>query len=529
MRAICLFASAVLFLMSPGLVKRAEAQCSTVDFDNLANGTVVTNQYSGVTISGRDPDGTAGVNPIIYSPSGGTTSGSRCLSAFGDGINEFSPEFLRLDFARDQTSVTFNLGVRVGCVASDTVSVRIYSLDGGNYNIRRIIPVPVNGTLSSPRVLVFVRAERTTGDPFRRIEIEAGNPCAERYELIDDLTYDIDITPPVAAIDTPSSCVCNGTSITGSAYDPDAGISGWQLHRRKRGEANWVLIRSSGTEIFNGELGPWTTSGGDGDYTLRLRVTNECGLETEAFTDVYMDRALNSLAVRSPVANAIIGGALCVDGTAWDHCGGDFSVEHRPAGAAAWAIFDSVNPPWVVNDPLASWNTRVGTSDGGYEVRVTAIDDCGNTATSPVIPITVDNTRPIAAITSPANCVAVNGIVEIRGIVNDPHLRDWALYYTGGDAHGWVPVPGAGGAANINGVLANWDTTDLRPCCYTLRLLARDQAIVDCGATQGNQAEFLVSVTVGEAAACPGDISGDGQIDIADLALLLAAFGQTCP
>ncbi|MBI5864696.1 MAG: hypothetical protein HZB38_09340 [Planctomycetes bacterium] len=508
---------------------RAAAQCRTIDFENLAVGTVVTTQYSGVTISGRNTNGTVGVSPIIYAPAGGTTSGTRCLSAFGDGINEFSPEFLRFQFARDQTSVTFNLGVRVGCLASDTVTVRIYSLDAGVYTLRRTMPIPVNGTLASPRVLVFVRAERTTGDVFRRIEVEGGNPCAERYELVDDLSFDIDTTAPTAVIDQPAACLCNGTSITGSAYDPDGGITSWQLHRRKRGEPNWVLVRSSTTEVINGELGPWTTSGGDGEYTLRLRVTNECDLLTESFIDVYMDRALNTLSVRSPAANAILGGSLCADGSAWDNCGGDFTVEHRPAGGAVWSVFDSVNPPWVLNDPLGSWNTRVGTPDGNYEVRVTATDDCGNTAASANIPVIVDNSPPVVGITSPLNCAAANGVVQINGIVNDAHLRDWALYYTGGDTHTWVPVPGGSGAANIAGVLANWDTTNLRPCCYTLRLIARDWAVVDCGATQGNQSEFLVSVDVGAGADCPADLNGDGQVDITDLALFLSAFGSICP
>lgn len=507
---------------------QADAQCETIDFENFAVGTVVTTQYSGVTISGRDTDGTSGVNPVIYSPSGGTTSGTRCLSAYGDGLNEFSPEFLRFDFAHDQSVVTFNLGVRVGCFASDTVTVRIYSLDAGVYNLRRIMSIPVNGTLSSPQVLVFVRAARTNGAVFRRIEVEAGNPCAERYELIDDLSFDVDPTYPTALIDTPPACVCNGTSITGSAYDADGGIAGWQLHRRKRGEANWVLVRASTVEVINGELGPWTTSGGDGDYTLRLRVTNGCGLVTEAFADLYMDRAFNSFAVRSPVANMIIGGTLCVDGTAWDHCGGDFTVEHRRSGVSGWLLFDSIPAPWVITDPLGSWNTRVGTTDGAYEVRVTATDDCANTA-STVIPVIVDNTPPLAVITSPANCAAVSGAVEIRGIVNDAHLQEWALFYTGGNANGWVPIPGGSGNANVNGVLTVWDTGGLPPCAYTVRLLARDSAVVDCGAAQGNQAEFLLSVDVGGSGQCPGDINNDGTVDLTDLSIMLAAFGTTCP
>jgi hypothetical protein len=72
------------------IVPEARAECPTIDFDGLPVGTVVTTQYAGVRFSGRDPDGTSGVNPIVYNPSGGTTSEPQCLSARGDGLNEFS-------------------------------------------------------------------------------------------------------------------------------------------------------------------------------------------------------------------------------------------------------------------------------------------------------------------------------------------------------------------------------------------------------------------------------------------------------
>ncbi len=523
-----------LVLVAAGIaaaVEPARAQCTTINFDDLPVGTVITNQYPGVTFSGRDTDGTSGVNPIIYNPNGSTSSEPQCLSAFGDGFNEFSPEFLRLDFAQDQTEVTFVLGVRTGCSETDTVAVRYYEYSGGSYILRGTFNPYVNGTLPNERVLVFVRVTRPNNATFRRIEIEAGagGICAERYELIDDLSFDIDTTAPVASIDAPAGCLCNPTSVTGSAYDPDGSITNWQLHRRQLETpgATWVLIRQTSTEIIDGELGPWNTSGPDGRYTLRLRVTNSCGTLTEAFMDVYMDKAFNSLTLRCPTAGAILGGTVCFDGTVWDHCGGDFTVEKRAVGGA-FAPVDSINPPWIITDPLGSWNTRAATPDGNYEVRVTGTDDCGNSAASPIVPVVIDNTAPVAAITSPANCAAVSGVVPIVGLVNDAHLQSWTLYYTGGAAHGWVPVPGGSGGANINGVLANWDTSGLEPCCYTLRLVATDQSSLDCGPWT-NQTEFLVSVDVGEAPSCPGDLNGDGFIDLDDLSIMLIAFGSACP
>ena len=489
----------------------ATAACPTITFDNLAAGTRVTTQYDGVTFSGRNAGGGLSVQPVIFNPNGSTSSEPQCLSAYGDGISEFSNEYLRLQFDHDQTEVTFTVGVRVGCLASDTVQVRWYD---SSAVLRGTSNIPVNGT-TSERCLVFVRVERAAG--FRRVEIEAGagGVCASRFELIDDLAFDLDTTPPTAEITSPAqlACVCNGTSVIGSAYDPDGPITVWRLERKALGAIAWTLIRTSSTEVINGELGPWTTVAADGWYTLRLTITNACGLTDVWTTDVYLNKAFNSLALRSPAKGAILGGSVCADGSAWDHCGGSFTLEHRPAGAGAWVPFDSVNPPWITNDPLGSWNTRAGTPDGDYEIRLIGTDECGNTASEQVT-VTVDNTPPTAVITSPLPCRYLGGVIEVRGTANDTHLAGWVLQYAGDDAHGWITIA-AGNGAVVNGLLALWDTTLLRPCAYSLRLVVTDQAMLDCNGSARNQSEYIVSVNVGSRF----DGDGDGDVDQADFGL----------
>ncbi len=493
----------------------AWATCSTVAFDNLVVGTSVSTQYDGVTFSARSAGGVWS-DPIIYNPSGSTSSEPQCLSARGDAQNEFSDEYLRLDFDRNQTEVTFTLGVRLGCAASDTVQVRWY--DSTNV-LRGTSNVPVNGTLATERCLVFVRVERAAG--FRRIEIEAGaaGGCAARFELIDDLSFDLDTTPPTAEITSPAqlACVCNGTSVIGSAYDPDGPISSWRLERKALGVTNWTLIRTSSTEVINGELGPWTTTAADGWYTLRLTVTNGCDLTDVWTTDVYLNKAFNSLSLRSPANGVVLGGSVCADGTAWDHCGGSFTVEHRPVAAGLWVPFDTINPPWVTNDPLGSWNTRAGTPDGDYDIHLVGTDDCGNTASAQVT-VTVDNTPPIAVITAPLPCAHVGGAVEIRGTASDAYLAGWVLQYTGGDANTWVTIASSN-VPVIDGLLAWWDTSLLRPCAYSLRLVVTDKAVLDCNGALHNQSEYLISVDVG----IPFDGDVDGDVDQADF-----GFFQRC-
>jgi hypothetical protein len=491
------------------------AQCTTIDFDDLAVGTVVTDQYSGVRFSGRSPEGNPSFDPIIYNPNGPTSSEPQCLSAQGNG--GFSQEFIRVDFDRNQTEVTFTLGVRFtngACHADDTIAVRYYEFVNNAYTWRGTFQPVVSGALATDRVYVFVRVTRPNNQTFRRLEIEGdlAHGCGARFELIDDLTFDIDATPPAASLDFPPACVCNGTSVTGTANDPDGDIRVWQLHRRQllTPGANWVLVRQSTTEVLNGELGPWNTAAPDGYYTLRLRVTNECGLVTEAFTDVYLDRAFNAVAVRSPAAGAVVGGAVCVDGTVSDHCDGDFIIERRPAGGA-FALINAINAPWVTNDPLGSWNTRAGTPDGNYELRVTATDDCGNTAAVLVGPVVVDNTPPVAVITNLQNCEAVGGQVQIIGTVSDAHLAGWELQYTGGPLHRWERI--AQGAGNVaNGPLGVIDFGALPPCGYTLRLVATDASTIDCGAAR-NQTEYLVTLDSG----IRGDLNCDGVVNNFDI------------
>jgi hypothetical protein len=164
---------------------------------------------------------------------------------------------------------------------------------------------------------------------------------------------------------------------------------------------------------------------------------------------------------------------------------------------------------------LGSLNTRAGVPDGNYELRVTATDQCGTSA-SLTRTITVDNTPPTATISAPLSCANVDGVVQINGTASDAHLAGWTLQYTGDAAHGWVTI--ASGNASIAGVLANWDTSALAECAYTLRLVVTDTAVLDCNSALRNQTEYYVSVNVGpDGPALRGDIDCDGVVDLADI------------
>lgn len=264
--------SPAIIILSALSVSRTQAQCVTIDFDDLAVDTILNTQYDGVTFSGRGTDGPSSVAPIIYDPPNGTTSETKCLSARGDATGVISPEFIRIQFDRNQTEVTFTLGVRAGCNSLDTVQVRWYDFPD---TLRGTRNVPVNGDLAN-RVLTFVRIERPAG--FRRIEVEASaaGGCADRFELIDDLTFAIDPTPSTALITLPPACAClNGlVEIRGTVQDDHLGD--WKLQYTGGDATNWVTLASGGGQVLDEVLDVWDTRDlPECGYTLRLLVTDK--------------------------------------------------------------------------------------------------------------------------------------------------------------------------------------------------------------------------------------------------------------
>lgn len=489
------------------LAAAAAAPADTfIDFENLAAGTVVTNQYEGVTISAppNSCSGSPPVNAVIAVPAGGTSSGTRGLTVT-TGCPDFSPDYLRLVFAEPHGEVAFTLGDSPG-----TYNIRAYNVPAGGAPI-----INMNVNIAGAEfvgVFRYVRLRRA-GNDIRRVEIQ---DTISDFEFIDDLFFDCtDATAPIAEIDDPATldCVCNLHPVLGSAYDAEDGLAYWRLYRKAPTAAAWTLIASStNSEVIDDQLAIWNTTAPAGYYYLRLVVENDCGAISETQTLVYLDKAPPSLTLRRPDNGDIRGGEICIDGTAVDNCPGTLAVEWRTAGAGVYAPVTNVAAAWVTTDPLGTWVTPNAVPDGNYDIRVRATDDCGNTS-SLTRTITVDNTPPVAAIASPLDCEYVAGVVPIFGTASDAHLGSWSLQYTGGDAPGWVEIA-AGGAGVVGGLLAEWDTTGLRPCAYTLRLVATDRSVLDCsGGLLRNQAEALVSVNIGS----PCDVNHDGSADFFDV------------
>ena len=346
-------------------------------------------------------------------------------------------------------------------------------------------------------------------------------------------------TAPVAELTAPpdlgSGCACGGiVSVEGTARDPDGTFDSYTLDYRRIGVPAWTFILNSTTEVAGGWLGDWdTTALAEGYYYLRLRATNLCSMTSTVVLSVRVDQTYGNVTVDYPPDGHVVAGNVCFDGTVFDNwCSPHtYTVDYRPSGGGPWLPVEPGQPyPGThVNEQFAYWDTiGIPVADGDYEARVEATNVCGHVRTV-ILDVTVDNTAPTSIITAPLNCDAVSGVVQVLGTADDTNLSDWRLWYTGGDANGWVYING-GAAPVIGGVLADWDTTNLMPCAYTLRLRVLDQAELHCNSGDVHQSNYYVSVVVGDYCPARCDINCDGAFNGLDIApFVQGLISSGCP
>lgn len=332
-------------------------------------------------------------------------------------------------------------------------------------------------------------------------------------------------TAPIVDLALPDdyACGCSGGAITGTATDPDGTFTNYRLDWAVDSAGPWSLISTSTSPVNGGVLGNFPAAMPEGYSYVRLTATNVIGMSSTFVKVIHQDRTFGGAVILEPQDGDIVGGSVCMDRVgASDYCFANASLAYAPQGGSFTTFFSTNTPP----QEFPPWNTA-GLPDGNYTLRVSGTTTCGNSA-SDTVPVIVDNTPPVATIASPANCASVSGMVPITGTVTDAHLGGWTLQYTGGPTHGWQTIASGAGPV-VNGLLANWNTAGLPDCDYTIRLIASDQSSVSCFGS--NSSEYLTSVEIGGGGGsdCPGDINGDGVINLTDLAAFLSMFGSICP
>jgi len=378
---LTLAGAAVLAVSAP-----VAAQCTTLDFEDYAPGTLITDQYEDLGVTFYAHPGSCGgpgtVMPMIVEPEDGTSSGTRALG-IQTGCPDFSPDHLRALFDPPQRLVTFTVGEEAGP----------YSFQIGGWDVNWD-PIPTQFIETGEGVRTLVTIGSPDGAPIIRLIYIKATPF-ELFECLDDFSFNHDPTPPVARIDAPvhSDCLCDvdGThdvDIRGIACDYD-GEYGRDTLEYRRVNANpgdpWIEIGTYTSPVCeSGHLYYWNLNEVTTDwYFLRLTVENACGLTSTDIVSVKVDKEFGTLQVTSPADDEEVCGRVTFKGSAheWCYfCFESYTVEYKYDGV--YYPVDPDHPVYediVINGELAVWDTNaLNLPDGTYPIRIVGTDECDN-------------------------------------------------------------------------------------------------------------------------------------------------------
>ncbi len=215
------------------------------------------------------------------------------------------------------------------------------------------------------------------------------------------------------------------------------------------------------------------------------------------------DETPPSVTLQAPASGAVLSGQVQIRAEAND----DVGVARVELSVDGTALQTLTGAPYE-----ATWDTAAA-GDGQHAVRATAWDAAGNTAEA-AVSVTVDNTAPEVAFTTPAGGATVSGSVSVQVSATDDGGIASVDLYAGGSLFGSLQ----------SGPYA-WtvDTTAFAGGALELRAVATDAA--------GNTAEAAVSVTVDNGAPDlppdPADVAPDLDPTVATSFLASTAFLYT--
>ncbi len=334
----------------------------------------------------------------------------------------------------------------------------------------------------------------------------------------------VDNTPPRASIIAPASGASVGANtlaeVTGDVYD--ARLGAWTLEWGEgSAPAVWQSLAAGGSTAYGSRLGTWDTAGlVPGSYSLRLTAQDKAGSVVTVSSAVTLTAApMARISGIAPASDEFVKGTVQVNGTASFPAGGSFIVEVSSDGVT-WTQVGSGSTP-VTDGVLASWDTAA-VADNAWTIRLTSLDGLGGTASSELA-VSVDNTLPSAAITSPIESANVTGKAEISGTADDANLAwykvEWGVGATPGS---WASLATFSPTPVQANLLALWETNGLEVGPYSLRLTAADKA--------GNTAETVRSVVINTDTIPPAvalDAPVNGEIVTATTVEILGSVSDT--
>jgi flagellar hook assembly protein FlgD/WD40 repeat protein len=394
----------------------------------------------------------------------------------------FSPN---ADTILDETIISFRL------IQSALITLRIINAQGtavATLSDRQLT------TSAGETIMVSWNGKTDTGqvvpDARYAVELVAEDP-AQPPQLASEserLSVTTDTLPPALEISSIAENGLYGLSLDVIASHTELHPERWELELgAPTGEATML---ATGENRFSSSRLATLDEIADGAYSLELYAADAAGNSNTLTRSFRIDGTLPRVTIESPENGAVVRTverALELRGTiveeylrsyTWSYAAGSAPAENDFATlyqGSETGLDGAVGFDWDAS--------RV--TDGVYTIRLQAIDEIGGVGQARVV-VTIDNTPPTVAFTSPLDGAMIADPISIVGRAVDAHLESWTLSIL--DSAGEPQLPPLGqGQTSKEGELAPWAPLPL-DSVYTLLLSARD--------TVGNEAEVRIGVEV---------------------------------
>ena len=289
----------------------------------------------------------------------------------------------------------------------------------------------------------------------------------------------IDNTVPEAIITVPKEGdrITSPPDVRGSARDANLEDYILDLAEGRCPDAlKWVVLKSGSAPVQNDVLAAWKALPPDGEYCLRLTVSDTAGNKAESTVGVLVD-------ARPPEAPALSG---------W--------LKDRKTTAFAWPLIRNqdvvgynlyrngvkVNSEPIMEPPYSDYDLTGGV----YTYTLKAVgSSTAESAASNEVTLTIDLTGPDARISAPADGTSVHGVVDVKGTAfSRKDFKQYRLATARSETPDqWTSLRLSPVSVSA-GLLGAWDTAGVADGSYLIRLEAED--------ISGNVTEWRVTVTV---------------------------------
>ena len=286
-------------------------------------------------------------------------------------------------------------------------------------------------------------------------------PCSTNsYDDRDDLVFAVgeavDETPPTVSVTAPTSNqLVTGIVTVAVAAQDDFSVTKVEVYDGA------ALIGTDTTAPFTVTWDARFVT--NGAHTLSARAYDAAGhVSTSAAVPVTVDRTAPTVSLTAPAAGALVRGTVQLTASASDTHGVARVAFYKgsPSSSNGTLIGTDTTTPYAV-----SWDTT-SSVNGSETLRAVAFDLAGNVRESATVQVTVDNSGPTVAITSPGNGATVSMSTTIQATASDTHGVTQVAFYDGTK-------------------LLGTDTTAPYSYSWNLLLVARGQHTLTARATDG--------------------------------------------